>query len=67
MILLAPYFLVRGLIGGKYLDHIVERLGFRFPPELAVREGSDAEKPIWIHAVSVGEVLAVLPLAKCIK
>ena len=34
MLLLSPYFLMRGLIQGKYLGNIPERLGWRFPPEL---------------------------------
>jgi 3-deoxy-D-manno-octulosonic-acid transferase len=68
MILLSPYFLVRGLIQGKYLGNIPERLGWRFPPELRGREFLGArQKSIWIHAVSVGEVLAVLPLALKLK
>jgi len=68
MILLSPYFLIRGLIQGKYLSNIPERLGWRFPPELRVREFLGArQKSIWIHAVSVGEVLAVLPLALKLK
>src|ERR1700747_1578234 len=68
MLLLSPYFLLRGLILGKYLDNIPERLGWRFPPELSAEElpGSTGEA-IWIHAVSVGEVLAVLPLAQELK
>src|SRR5579863_828307 len=68
LLLLSPYFLVRGLIQRKYLSNIPDRLGWRFPPELH-RAGSAgiAEKAIWIHAVSVGEVLAVLPLAKQLK
>ena len=68
MLLLSPYFLLRGLIQGKYLGNIPERLGWRFPPEL--RAGNPPvrrEKSIWIHAVSVGEVLAVLPLAQQLK
>ena len=68
MILLLPYFLVRGLIQGKYLSNIAERLGWRFPPELRDRNSpGSTEKSIWIHAVSVGEVLAVLPLAEQLK
>ena len=67
VLLLSPYFLLRGWIQGKYLSNISERLGWRFPPEL--RGGGDGtrERPIWIHAVSVGEVFAVLPLAKQLK
>jgi 3-deoxy-D-manno-octulosonic-acid transferase len=68
MVLLSPYFLVRGLLHGKYLDNIPERLGWKFPPELRPGASSGAnQKSIWIHAVSVGEVLAVLPLAKELK
>jgi 3-deoxy-D-manno-octulosonic-acid transferase len=68
MLLLSPYFLLRGLIQGKYLSNIPERLGWRFPPELRdVSSSGAAGKSIWIHAVSVGEVLAVLPLARQLK
>lgn len=68
MLLLTPYFLIRGLIHGKYLSNLPERLGWRFPPELRAREFlGKREKSIWIHAVSVGEVLAVLPLAQQLK
>jgi 3-deoxy-D-manno-octulosonic-acid transferase len=68
IILLSPYFLVRGLIQGKYLSNMPERLGWRFPPELRDRNSPGSpEKSIWIHAVSVGEVLAVLPLAEQLK
>ncbi len=38
MLLLSPYFLIRGLIQGKYLSNIPERLGWRFPPELRARD-----------------------------
>ena len=68
ILLLSPYFLLRGLILGKYLDNIPERLGWRFPPELSDERSPDSTgKSIWIHAVSVGEVLAVLPLAQELK
>jgi 3-deoxy-D-manno-octulosonic-acid transferase len=68
MILLSPYFLLRGWIQGKYLDNIPERMGFRFPAESRRgRSAGQQKKSIWIHAVSVGEVLAVLPLARQIK
>ena len=45
MVLLSPYFLIRGLIQRKYLSNIPERLGWRFPPELhAVTSSGLAEK-----------------------
>jgi 3-deoxy-D-manno-octulosonic-acid transferase len=66
--LLSPYFLLRGFIQGKYLSNIPERLGWKFPPELRVESSTGStEKSLWIHAVSVGEVLAVLPLAQKLK
>jgi 3-deoxy-D-manno-octulosonic-acid transferase len=68
MLLLSPYFLLRGLFQGKYLSNIPERLGWRFPPELRTPGVSEAAgKSIWIHAVSVGEVLAAVPLARLLK
>ncbi len=68
MLLLSPYFLLRGLIQGKYLSNIPERLGRRFPPELSGAGSADTtRRSIWIHAVSVGEVLAALPLAQQLK
>src|SRR5579864_2710140 len=67
MLLLLPYFLLRGLIQGKYLNNIPERFGWRFPAELRGAPDNLQEKAIWVHAVSVGEVLAVLPLANQLK
>jgi 3-deoxy-D-manno-octulosonic-acid transferase len=68
MLLLSPYFLLRGLIQGKYLSNLPERLGWRFPAELRdERSPGSTQKSIWVHAVSVGEVLAVLPLAQKLK
>jgi 3-deoxy-D-manno-octulosonic-acid transferase len=68
VLLLSPYFLLRGLIQGKYLGNIPERLGWRFPPALRDKNSpGTTEKSIWIHAVSVGEVLAVIPLAQQLK
>jgi 3-deoxy-D-manno-octulosonic-acid transferase len=67
MLLLSPYFLVRGLMDGKYLANIRERLGWTFPEELRPNKGQRREGTIWIHAVSVGEVLAAYPLAKRLK
>ena len=68
MVLLSPYFLIRGLIDGKYLEHLRERLGWGYPRELRLGIGQGRnEGTIWIHAVSVGEVLAVYPLTKQLK
>ncbi|HEY1865726.1 MAG TPA: 3-deoxy-D-manno-octulosonic acid transferase [Candidatus Acidoferrales bacterium] len=68
MLLLAPYFLIKyflneGTRQKKYLQNLPERLGLRFPNELGPE---DARRTIWIHAVSVGEVLAAVPLARAL-
>ena len=68
IILLSPYFFIRGMIKGKYLGHVRERLGWGFPPELRWGNGRGQNQgTIWIHAVSVGEVLAAQPLANQLK
>ena len=64
-LLLAPYWLVKGLRQGKYLSNLSERLGFSFP----ALENLPAQRPgaIWIHAVSVGEALSGITLARRLK
>jgi 3-deoxy-D-manno-octulosonic-acid transferase len=64
-ILLVPYWLIQGLRHGKYFANIKERLGFSFP----ALAGLPANRPgaIWIHAVSVGEVLSAVALALKLK
>src|SRR5580704_13428037 len=51
MVLLSPYFLIRSLQGKGYLQNLPERLGLKFPPELAHFASSPGA--IWIHSVSV--------------
>ncbi len=65
MALLSPYFLFKGLREGKYLHSLRQRFGF-LPPELR-QAGANPHGAIWLHAVSVGEVLAGLPLARALK
>ncbi|HEV2489057.1 MAG TPA: 3-deoxy-D-manno-octulosonic acid transferase [Candidatus Acidoferrales bacterium] len=64
MVLLAPYFVLRGFRRGKYLENFRERMG-RLPAELG--SGTGAREAIWVHAVSVGEVLAAKPLVRGLK
>jgi 3-deoxy-D-manno-octulosonic-acid transferase len=52
-----PYFLVQGLRHGKYLDTFLLRWG-RLPRDLTGTDLANSEGAIWLHAVSVGEVLA---------
>lgn len=53
-----PWFLYQGLRKRKYFGSLRQRLG-----GLPVSLNLDAEPSLWIHAVSVGEVLAARPLA----
>lgn len=49
----APYWLLRMATSGKYREGLTERLGL-IPRRLL----ADGRSVIWVHAVSVGEVLA---------
>lgn len=51
----APWWLFRMATSGKYREGLGERLGF---VPRRVREGVAGASVVWIHAVSVGEVLA---------
>src|SRR5579871_6287895 len=54
---LALYFLYRGLRNPRYLRNFVERLG-----GLPVSFKPTPPNSIWLHAVSVGEVISSIPL-----
>lgn len=60
--LLAPvyalYWFVRGIANRAYWDRFGQRFGFGYP---AIPNGS-----IWVHAVSVGEVQAAVPLVRAL-
>ncbi|MGB9242320.1 MAG: 3-deoxy-D-manno-octulosonic acid transferase [Candidatus Acidiferrales bacterium] len=68
MLLLAPYFALRGWRSGEPASALQERLGI-IPREIAARASMAANTggAIWIHAVSVGEVLASKPLVEALK
>ena len=51
----SPYWLVRMLTSGRYREGLAGRLG-RVPAEL--RAAVAGKRVVWVHAVSVGEVLA---------
>lgn len=60
-LLYAPYFFWQMLVKGKYRKSFLKRFGKDFP------EAPKGKKVIWVHAVSVGETKAVMPLIKKIK
>jgi 3-deoxy-D-manno-octulosonic-acid transferase len=55
LVLAAPWWLLRMATSGKYREGLTERLGL-LPQR--IREGLDGRNVVWVHAVSVGEVLA---------
>ena len=64
-ILLTPYWLAQGIRHKKYLSNLKERLGLSFPA--LEKLPAEPKGAIWLHAVSVGEVLAGVTLAKRLK
>ena len=65
MLLLAPYYVFRAWRRGEPARRLMERLGS--PPAELVSRAKAGCGTIWIHAVSVGEVLAAKPLADQLK
>jgi 3-deoxy-D-manno-octulosonic-acid transferase len=57
LIVLSPYFVYQALRHHKYVGSLSQRLGY-----LPISFNLDAEESIWVHAVSVGEVLAARPI-----
>jgi 3-deoxy-D-manno-octulosonic-acid transferase len=58
MVVLAPYYAIRGWRQNKYWHSLRERAG-KLPAEISAVLARPHTGVIWIHAVSVGEVLAV--------
>ena len=56
-VMASPYFLYQALRHNKYVGSIAQRLGY-----LPVSFNLDGDESIWVHAVSVGEVLSARPL-----
>ena len=58
MLLSLPYWLYQIVRRGKYRAGLAARLG-KVPARVVALSSSPAKRIIWVHAVSVGEVLAV--------
>jgi len=54
---LSPYFVYQAMRHNKYLGSLGQRFGY-----LPVSFNLDGDPSIWVHAVSVGEVLAARPI-----
>lgn len=61
----APWLLVRGVRRGKYLHSFRARMGH--VPEAVRSAAARGNRPIWLHAVSVGELLACQKLVTAIR
>ncbi len=59
LILASPYLLFRSFFQEKFRRALAQRLGFFQNPSF--------QRPIWVHAASVGEVFCSIPLLKKIK
>jgi len=57
--LVSPWFLYQAIRYRKYIGSLGQRMGY-----LPVSFNMDGESSIWIHAVSVGEVLTARPLIR---
>jgi len=53
----AGYWIVRGFVNRAYWNKFYQRLGADYP---------QLERCIWVHAVSVGEVVAAVPLIRAL-
>ena len=64
-LLLVPYWVVQGLRHGKYFANLGGRLGLSFPS--LAKLPAERCGAIWLHAVSVGETLSSVTLARRLK
>lgn len=61
-VVVSPWFAYQALRYKKYIGSLGQRMGY-----LPVSFNVDADESIWIHAVSVGEVLTVRPIVRDLR
>jgi 3-deoxy-D-manno-octulosonic-acid transferase len=61
-VVVSPWFFYQAIRYKKYVASLGQRMGY-----LPVSFNMDAEQSIWIHAVSVGEVLTARPLIRDLR
>jgi 3-deoxy-D-manno-octulosonic-acid transferase len=61
-LVVSPYFLYQAVRHRKYIGSLGQRLGY-----LPVSFNLDGDASIWVHAVSVGEVLTARPLVAALQ
>lgn len=61
---IAAYSMIRSWRRGKRREGIAERFGVL---DASLASVLDGQKTVWVHAVSVGETMAVKPLLKALK
>jgi len=63
-IIIAPYYLIIIIFRGKYRRSIIPKLG---GGQEKIINSLKKNKRVWIHAVSVGEVTAAIPIVAALK
>lgn len=64
VVALSPYFLFKMVTARKYMEGIRERFGFFDSGRFDALKGGPV---VWVHAVSVGETKAVMPVLKLLR
>jgi 3-deoxy-D-manno-octulosonic-acid transferase len=63
LVLTLPFVLPYVVLSAKRRRVVLQRFGL-VPPAIHFRPGPPTGKPIWVHALSVGEVFAGIPLVR---